>query len=264
MREAQHFTAAAVEKGSYALPAEYDGTVNRAALYLAIRAFRNNQRHGTASTKSRAEVSGGNQKPWKQKGTGRARQGSTRAPHWRHGGIVFGPTPRSYRTDIPRKVRQLARLSALNARAGEGAIHVIESLNFDSPKTKQMAELLTKLKLADKKVLALTAETKPFVYLSARNLPTVRVMRYADAAAYDIVWSDALLVEEAALGGHVIAGAKAKAKEQAEPKTAPKKKAAGRAVAKTAARASAAAKKKPAAKKPAKAAKPKKKGGDNA
>jgi large subunit ribosomal protein L4 len=253
MREAQHFTAAAVEKGSYALPAEYDGTVNRAALYLAIRAYRNNQRHGTHSTKSRAEVSGGNQKPWKQKGTGRARQGSTRAPHWRHGGIVFGPTPRSYRTDIPRKVRQLARTSALNARAGEGAIHVIEALNFDAPSTKQLVELLAKLKLADKKVLVLTAENRPNVYLSARNLSTVNVLRYGEAAAYDIVWADALIVEEAALGGHVVAGAK---KAAATPK--PKKKAAGRAAAKTVAKAKTPAKKKPAAK----TAKPKKKGGE--
>ena len=262
MHEALHFTAAAVQKGSYALPAEYDGTVNRAALYLAIRAYRNNQRHGTHSTKSRAEVSGGNQKPWKQKGTGRARQGSTRAPHWRHGGIVFGPKPRSYRTDIPRKVRQLARASALNSRAAEGAIHVIEALDFATPKTKQMAELLTKLSLTGKKVLILTAESRPMVYLSARNLGGVRVQRYADVAAYDVVWSDALLIEEAALGGHVIAGSKPKAKAAPKPK-----KAAGRAVAKTAARAKTAATKaakKPVAKKPAaKAAKPKKKGGDD-
>ncbi|HEY2825101.1 MAG TPA: 50S ribosomal protein L4 [Gemmatimonadales bacterium] len=258
MPEALHFTASAERKGSYALPAEYDGTVNRAALYLAIRAYRNNQRHGTHSTKGRAEVSGGNQKPWKQKGTGRARQGSTRAPHWRHGGIAFGPKPRSYRTDIPRKVRQLARASALNARAAEGAIHVIEALDFSSPKTKQLADLLTKLALSTRKVLILTAENRPMVYLSARNLQAVRVLRYGEAAAYDIVWADALLIEEAALGGHVIAGS---VKAKAAPKA--KKKAAGRAVAKTAARAKTAAKK-PAAKKATKPAKAKKKGGDNA
>jgi large subunit ribosomal protein L4 len=260
MLEALHFTASADRKGSYALPEEYDGTVNRAVLYLAIRAFRNNQRHGTHSTKTRAEVSGGNQKPWKQKGTGRARQGSTRAPHWRGGGVAFGPHPRDYRTDLPRKVKQLARTSALNARAGEGAIHVIESLPFDAPKTQQMAALLAKLQLSGKKVLVLTSENRPFVYLSGRNLPDVRVQRYADAAAYDILWAHALVIEEAALGGHVIAGS-VKAKTKAEPK----RKTAGRAVAKTAARAKTAAKKKPAAKKPAaKTAKPKKKGGDNA
>jgi large subunit ribosomal protein L4 len=260
MLEALHFTAAADRKGSYALPEEYDGTVNRAVLYLAIRAFRNNQRHGTHSTKTRAEVSGGNQKPWKQKGTGRARQGSTRAPHWRGGGIAFGPHPRDYRTDLPRKVRQLARTSALNARAGEGAIHVIEALDFAAPKTKHMVDLLAKLQLADKKVLILTAEYRPFVYLSARNLQGVRIQRYAEAAAYDILWANALLIEEAALGGHVIAGS-----VKVKAKAAPKRKAAGRAVAKTAARAKTAAKKKPAAKKPAaKAAKAKKKGGDNA
>ena len=113
--------------------------MNEPVLHQAVKVFLNNQRQGTAKTKTRSFVSGGNQKPWKQKGTGRARQGSTRAPHWRGGGIVFGPIPRDYRTDIPRKVKQLARKSALNARAREGALHVVERFAFRRPKTAQLA-----------------------------------------------------------------------------------------------------------------------------
>ncbi len=206
MLEAHHFTAAAKRKGSYALPEEFDGRVHRAVLWESVRAYRNNQRQGTHSTKTRGEVSGGNRKPWRQKGTGRARQGSIRSAQWRGGGIIFGPRPRDYRTDLPRKVRRLARQSALNARAGEGALYVIEDLAFDSPKTRQMVELLGEMELADRKVLVLTAENREAVYLSGRNLPKVRVLRYADASVYDILWSDAIVVEEAAIGGHAVAG----------------------------------------------------------
>jgi large subunit ribosomal protein L4 len=162
--------------------------------------FLNNQRQGTAATKTRSFVSGGNQKPWKQKGTGRARQGSTRAPHWRGGGVVFGPHPRDYRTEIPRKVKQLARKSALNARAREGALHVVERFAFRAPKTAQLAGLLGSLGL-DGKVLVLTAGANESVYLSGRNLPTVEVMPYFEASAYDVLWSDAVVVEEGALTG---------------------------------------------------------------
>ncbi len=202
MLEVHHYTAAAEKKGAYVLPEEYDGTVNMAALYQAVRAFRNNQRQGTASTKTRAEVAGGSRKPWRQKGTGRARHGTSRSPLWAGGGVVFGPKPRDYHTNIPRKVRQLARRSALNTRASDGAIHVIEALQFETPKTRRMADLLGKLELAGRKVLILTKEKRPEVLLSCRNLPNSRVMRYSDASAYDILWSDALLIEEDAIGGH--------------------------------------------------------------
>lgn len=227
MLEAQLYTAAAEEKGSYALPGEFDGRVNEAVLYHAVRAYRNNQRQGTASTKTRAEVSGGNRKPWRQKGTGRARQGTTRAPHWPGGGVAFGPRPRSYQTDLPRKVKQLARQSALNARAGEGALYVIERLAFEQPKTKELAGLLAKLGLAARKVLLLTAEHSPAVYLSGRNLPDVHVMRYADVSAYELLWSDAVVVEEAALGGHEVAGSAPK--RAGKKPAATKRKATGRA-----------------------------------
>src|ERR1044071_5016167 len=203
MIEAPHYGADGSKRGAnFALPADYfDGTVNEPVLHQAVKVYLNNQRQGTHMTKSRSFVSGGNQKPWKQKGTGRARQGSIRAPHWRGGGIVFGPTPRDYRTEIPRKVRQLARKSALNARAREGAVHVIERLAFRVPKTAQLVDLLASLGLAARKILVLTAGHNANAYLSGRNLPHVEVMAYPEASAYDILWSEAVVVEEGALTG---------------------------------------------------------------
>ena len=203
MIEAPHYSAEGAKRGAnFSLPEDYfDGTVNEPVLHQAVKVYLNNQRQGTHQTKSRSFVSGGNQKPWKQKGTGRARQGSIRAPHWRGGGIVFGPTPRDYRTEIPRKVRQLARKSALNARAREGAVHVVERLAFRAPKTAQLAGLLDSLGLDGRKALVLTAGHNPNAYLSGRNLPTVEVMAYPEASAYDILWSEAVVVEEGALTG---------------------------------------------------------------
>ena len=203
MIEAPHYSPAGARRdASFALPADpFDGTVNEPVLHQAVKVFLNNQRQGTAKTKTRSFVSGGNQKPWKQKGTGRARQGSTRAPHWRGGGIVFGPIPRDYRTDIPRKVKQLARKSALNARAREGSLHVVEQFAFRTPKTARLAALLASLGLADRKVLVLSAATNEALYLSGRNLPSVDVMPFAQASAYDVLWADAVVVEEGALTG---------------------------------------------------------------
>jgi large subunit ribosomal protein L4 len=203
MIEAPHYTPAGARRdASFALPVDpFDGTVNEPVLHQAVKVFLNNQRQGTAKTKTRSFVSGGNQKPWKQKGTGRARQGSTRAPHWRGGGTVFGPIPRDYRTDIPRKVKQLARKSALNARAREGALHVVEQFAFRTPKTARLAALLASLGLADRKVLLLSAAANEALYLSSRNLPAVEVMPYAQASAYHVLWSDAVVVEEGALTG---------------------------------------------------------------
>ncbi len=230
MLEAHHYSSSAQRKGSYVLPDEFDGTVHKVALYHAIRAIRNHNRQGTAATKTRAEVSGGGRKPWRQKGTGRARQGTIRAPQWVGGGVVFGPSPRRYNTKLPRKVRTLARRSAFNARAKDGALHVIESFALEEPKTRQFVELLAKLGLADQKVLVLTAENRPAVVLSSRNLPKAHVMRFADASAYDVLWADALLIEESAIGGHAIAGKRAavgreKRAKKATTATAAKKRA---------------------------------------
>jgi large subunit ribosomal protein L4 len=200
MIDAPHYSAAGASKKAVALPeALFDGTVNEDVLHRAVITFLSNQRQGTSDTKTRSEISGGNQKPWRQKGTGRARQGSTRAPHWRHGGIAHGPHPRSYRLGIPKKMRQLAKKSALNARAREGALLVVDALSYEKPKTKDLATLLGKVGATDKKVLVLTAADSPNVYLSGRNLPDVHVMRFADATAYEVLWAETVVVEIGAL-----------------------------------------------------------------
>jgi large subunit ribosomal protein L4 len=178
----------------------FDGTVNMPVMHKAVTAFMANQRQGNASTKIRKYVTGGNQKPWKQKGTGRARQGSTRAPQWVGGGTVFGPTPRAYDHYVPRQVRALAKKSALNARANEGAIYVIDAFNFEAPRTSAMLGLIGKLDVATKKVLVLTDGVKSNVFLSGRNLPNVHVMPYGDSSTYHILWSDVVLIEASALG----------------------------------------------------------------
>ncbi len=225
MIEAPHYSAAGAKKKAVELPpALFDGTVNEAALHRAVVTYLANQRQGTHQTKTRGVVSGGNQKPWRQKGTGRARQGSIRAPQWRHGGIVFGPHPRSYRLGIPKKIRQLAKKSALNARAREQAVFVVDPLAYDKPQTKLLAELRGKLGLEERKVLVLTGGREPHarnVYLSGRNLPGVRVMRFADVTAYEILWADAVVIETAALEGATTAtegGGDAAAEEAAGEK----------------------------------------------
>ncbi|MFN8580726.1 MAG: 50S ribosomal protein L4 [Gemmatimonadaceae bacterium] len=209
---------------------------------------------------------GGNQKPWKQKGTGRARQGSTRAPNWPGGGTVFGPRPRAYDEYVPAKMRVLARKSAFNARARENAIYVIDNFGWAEPSTKTMASLLARLGVAGQKALVLTNGHKPMVYLSGRNLSAVHVLPYSDVSTYHILWSDVVLIEAGALG-HTLAPVAEKAaapvkaakKAKESPAPAAKKTAAKKTAAKKTAKPAA---KKPAAKKPAakKAAAPKRKG----
>ena len=254
-----------------ALPeATFDGIINMPVMHQAVKAFMANQRQGNASTKIRKYVVGGNQKPWKQKGTGRARQGSTRAPHFVGGGTVFGPTPRPYDEYVPRQVRALAKRSALNARANEGAILVIDAFNYDAPKTANILGLTARLDVADKKVLILTDGVKPNVFLSGRNIPNVHVMPYGDSSTYHILWSDVVLVEAGALGttleplanekpaavtkkarpaaeveksARKVAKRAAKTEAKAATKAAPKKKSAAKAPAKKAAAKKSAAKK---------------------
>ena len=202
--QAAAYTAQGAERESVTLPSTpFDGTVNMPVMHQAVKAYLANQRQGNASTKIRKYVTGGNQKPWKQKGTGRARQGSIRAPQWVGGGTVFGPIPRSYAQYVPRQVRQLARKSAFNARARENAIFVIDALSYDAPKTKQLVDLLARLGVADQKVLILTEGVKTNVFLSGRNLPRVHVMPYVDVSTYHILWSDVVLIESAALGSQL-------------------------------------------------------------
>ena len=199
--EATAYTADGAARDKIALPATpFDGTVNMPVMHQAVKAFLANQRQGNASTKTRGLVVGGNQKPWKQKGTGRARQGSTRAPHWVGGGTVFGPQPRAYDEYVPRQVRALARKSAFNARARENAIYVIDQFNYDAPRTKAMLGLVGKMGIGEQKVLILTDGVKPNVFLSGRNLPNVHVMPYSDVSTYHLLWSDVVLIEGSAIG----------------------------------------------------------------
>jgi len=264
MIEAAHYSSSgAKHKSAFEPPAEFfDGTVHEPVLHQAVKTYLNNQRQGTAKTKTRSFVSGGNQKPWKQKGTGRARSGSSRSPIWRGGGIVFGPIPRDYRSVIPRKVKQLARRSALNARAREGSLVVVENMTMEAPKTGQLAGLLGKLGLEGRKVLLLSHGLNRNLYLSGRNLPEAQVMSFADASAYDVLWADAVVVEQGALTGdapmeraEVTHADEAKAAKAARTtaKKAAKKPAAKAAKVVKGAKVAKAAKstKKPAAKKPA-------------
>ena len=195
------FTARGTERDSVELPGEtFDGTINMPVMHQAVKAYLANRRQGNAATKTRGFVVGGNQKPWRQKGTGRARQGSRRAPNFVGGGTVFGPTPRSYAEYVPRQVRALARKSALNARARENAITVIDNFTYDAPKTKQLIGLLDSLDLTGRKVLILTDGAKPNVHLSCRNIPWAYVLPYSDVSTYHVLWSDNVLIEASALG----------------------------------------------------------------
>ena len=276
--EAAAYTANGTARDHVALPEGlFDGTVNMPVMHQAVKAFLANQRQGNAATKTRGLVAGGNQKPWRQKGTGRARQGSIRAPNWVGGGTVFGPIPRSYAQYVPRQVRALARKSAFNARAREGAVMVIDRFAYDEPKTSRLAALVARLGLEGRKVLILTNGVNEHVYLSGRNLPAVHVMPYADVSAYHVLWSDAVLVEGAALGHDLPPVAdtepepkpkREKAAKQAKEKKTARKAAAKKSAAKrdaapakkktTTARAKKSASKKTAAKKSS--GKPKKRG----
>lgn len=197
---ARYYKADGAAGDATGLPVEtFDGVVNEAALYAAVNAQLANRRQGTAKAKSRSEVSGGGRKPWRQKGTGRARVGSIRSPIWRGGGVIFPPRPRSYRHNLPKKMRQLARHSALNARAADDSVVVVENLESDAPKTRRLVKLLGKIGVADQKVLILTAGLRRNLYLSARNIPRVMVRPYGDESAYDVLWADTVVIEEGAL-----------------------------------------------------------------
>lgn len=244
---ATSYTAAGKAQQQVTLPGDlFDGTVNMPVMHQAVKAYLANRRQGNAATKTRGFVVGGNQKPWKQKGTGRARAGSRRAPTFVGGGTVFGPTPRSYAEYVPRQVRALARKSALNARARENAIVVIEPLDFDSPKTNRMRDLMVSLGVDGSKVLLLTDGAKPNVYLSGRNIPWAHVLPYSDVSTYHILWSDVVVIESSALGSKLEAS-----EDQAAPAKRTVKKPAVKAKSADKAPRKAARKKAPAARKSA-------------
>ena len=172
--------------------------VNESVVHDVVKNHLANKRQGTQSALTRAEVSGGGRKPWRQKGTGRARQGSTRAPQWRHGGIVFAPKPRDYSYTLNKKVKRLALKSALSAKAAEAKIVVIDSIKMDAPKTKEFAAFLAAVD-ATKKPLVITAAPDMNVVKSGRNIPGCQVAFANVINVYDIVNADKLVVDQAAL-----------------------------------------------------------------
>ena len=171
---------------------------NAAVVHDVVKNHLANCRQGTQSALTRAEVSGGGRKPWRQKGTGRARQGSTRAPQWTHGGIVFAPKPRSYAYTLNKKVKRLALKSALSAKAAENNVVVIDSIKMDSIKTKTFANFLSAVG-AEKKPLVVTAEADQIVVKSGRNIPGCEVTFANLLNVYDIVNANKLVVDKAAL-----------------------------------------------------------------
>ena len=171
---------------------------NDAVLYDALTLARNNARQGTADTKTRSEVSGGGKKPWRQKGTGRARQGSTRAPHWIKGGIVCGPHPRSYAKKMNRKERRLALKSALSYKVIESEMIVVDNFDLETGKTKDAKVALNNLK-ANKKVLLVVDELNDNVILATRNLNNVVLLEASEINTYDVIAADNMIITEKAV-----------------------------------------------------------------
>lgn len=172
---------------------------NHHLIYQAVRTYLSNQRQGTHKAKERSEVSGGGKKPWRQKGRGTARAGTTRSPVWVGGGTVHGPRPHTYKLTMTKKSSKLARMSALSIKAKNGEILVIEDVSFGKPKTKDFNSILKSLKVDDKKVLMLTTVNNGNVNRSGRNLPKVNVVEAANAATYDLVNNQVILIQKSAI-----------------------------------------------------------------
>ena len=180
-------------------PGIFEVQVNVPVMHQVVRAQLAAARAGTHKTKSRGEVSGGGKKPWRQKGTGRARQGSNRAPHWAGGGIVFGPTPRDHNLRVPKKMKQLALRSALSDRAREGRIAVVDRFEFEAPKTKEAAKTLAALGVDGAKTLIVLDARDVAVEKSFRNLMETHVIHVSQLNTYDVLASDWVLFTKGAL-----------------------------------------------------------------
>ncbi|MCY7361253.1 MAG: 50S ribosomal protein L4 [Ignavibacteria bacterium] len=172
---------------------------NQHLIYQSVRTYLSNQRQGTHKTKGRSEVSGGGKKPFKQKGTGRARQGTSRSPINVGGGTIFGPIPHTYKLKLPKKAARLARKSALSIKARENEIMIIEDFKFEKPKSKDMANILKSLKVEDKKTLLLLSEKNDNVYKSGRNIDKLSVMISDKAATYDLLNNKLILLQKSAV-----------------------------------------------------------------
>lgn len=178
--------------------AVFGAEINEAVLHAAVRAYLLNQRQGTQSTLTRTEVSGGGKKPWRQKGTGRARQGSTRSPQWTHGGVALGPKPRSYRTGMNKKTKRIAFLSALAAKVAEGKLIVLDDITCTEYKTKTMANMLAALKV-DTRALIVLPEVNPFTVKSCANLARVETTIVGTLNVYEIMKADKMVITVAAV-----------------------------------------------------------------
>lgn len=172
---------------------------NDHAIYLAVKQYNANQRQGTSKSKERAEVRGGGKKPWKQKGRGGSRAGTSRSPLWSGGGTIFGPRPRDHREYLPKKVKSLAKVSALSYKVKDEQLVVVEDFNLEAPKTQEFTAILAALKLQGKKVLLLTGSHQDSVYKSGRNIHKVQVLEVAKASTYDILNNQILLVQKSAV-----------------------------------------------------------------
>lgn len=199
MFKARYYKADGKKGRARALPDSiFDGVVHEGVMHQVVKAYLSNQRQGSASAKTRSDVRGGSRKPWRQKGTGRARQGTIRAAQWEGGGVAFPPIPHSWRQRVPKKVRSLARRSALNDRAEHDRVILVDMPEMDAPKTRDMVGFLGALEI-DGKALILTDGKKDNVYLSARNLRDVSVLPFGTESVYDVLWAHTVVIERSAL-----------------------------------------------------------------
>ena len=193
------FNMAGQEVGTMVLADSVFGAeINAAVLHAAVRAYLLNQRQGTQSTLTRTEVSGGGRKPWRQKGTGRARQGSTRSPQWTHGGIALGPKPRSYRTDMNKKTKRVALFSALSAKVAEGKLIIVDDIACTEYKTKTMVNMLKALNVDNRALVVLDA-VNPFTVKSCANIERVETTLATTINVYEIMKADKMVITAAAV-----------------------------------------------------------------
>jgi len=177
----------------------FDGKVNSDVMHQAVLAYRANQRRGLASTKTMGEVSGGGRKPWRQKGTGRARAGSIRSPLWRHGGVIFAPHPRDFSFTLPEKIRKLALRSSLNAKMNEDNLILLDDIKMDEAKTKEAARLLSNLKIKGAKALLLLDKPDKNIKLASRNIGSLTVNRAQDTNVYEVLSVNKIIITKEAL-----------------------------------------------------------------
>jgi large subunit ribosomal protein L4 len=188
------------QNGEVTLPdALFGVTPNEHVMHEAVRTYLSNQRSGTASVKGRSDVSGGGKKPWRQKGSGRARIGSTRVSHWVGGGVAFGPQPRDFSMRLPRKIKRLALTSALSTKAAADEIRVLEDFALPKVSTKEVATLLSAIGIGEEKVLLVIREGSRELFLSARNIPNLKVQLARELTPYNLLWADKVVLTTSGL-----------------------------------------------------------------